>query len=41
MELVHEFDFYATLTVLSGGGDWIVMGSDGWGQIGLRVYRLS
>lgn len=63
MELVHEFDFYATLkepvvfgsrmflevgegkvtgerfngTVLSGGGDWIVMGQDGWGQIDVRA----
>jgi hypothetical protein len=63
VELVHEFDFYATLkapvvfgsrmfleagegkvtgeringTVLSGGGDWIVMGSDGWGQIDVRA----
>lgn len=62
MELVHEFDFYATLkqpvmfgsrmfleidegkvtgsrlngTLLSGGGDWILMGSDGWGQIDVR-----
>jgi Protein of unknown function (DUF3237) len=63
MELIHEFDFYATLkepvvfgsrlflevaegkatgerlngTVLPGGGDWIVMGSDLWGQVDVRA----
>ena len=62
MELVHEFDYYATLkppiafgnrmflevadgkatgqrltgTLLSGGGDWIVLGADGWGQVDVR-----
>ena len=62
MELVHEFDYYATLkppvvfgtrlflevaegkvtgdrlhaTVLPGGGDWIVLGADGWGQVDVR-----
>ncbi|HEX4864920.1 MAG TPA: DUF3237 domain-containing protein [Acidimicrobiales bacterium] len=63
MELVHEFDYYATLkhpvvfgsrlflevaegkvtgervngTLLSGGGDWIVMSPDGWGQVDVRA----
>lgn len=62
MELIHEFDYHATLkppvtfgtrmflevaegkvtgeringTLLSGGGDWIVLGSDGWGQVDVR-----
>jgi hypothetical protein len=62
MELVHEFDYYATLKppvvfggrmflevtegrvtgerlngrLLSGGGDWIVLGADGWGQVDVR-----
>ncbi|HWE55075.1 MAG TPA: DUF3237 domain-containing protein [Acidimicrobiales bacterium] len=63
MELVHEFDFYATLKppvafgarmffeivegkvtgervsghLLSGGGDWVVMGADGWGHLDVRA----
>jgi hypothetical protein len=62
VELVHEFDYYATLkppvvfgtrlflevgegkvtgdrlrgTVLPGGGDWLVIGADGWGQVDVR-----
>lgn len=62
MDLVHEFDYYATLkppvvfgtrmfleigegkatgkrlngTLLSGGGDWVVLGSDGWVHVDVR-----
>src|SRR6202020_1040665 len=28
-------------TLLSGGGDWITLGSDGWGQIDVRGQMVS
>jgi hypothetical protein len=28
-------------TLLSGGGDWITLGSDGWGQIDVRGQMVT